>query len=175
MRYTTIIDITENPELWRNANASRVYLYMALRSGYHDDDRDLMRVSVRRLALETGCSVAATRYALRILEKYKLLQKEGEKWRVTKFVLEQKPSPRTQKNTAAADGKTARMMDEQRAAEELALKKRYYLQNASVEELRELLSSITTQNRKVVNGISWYNTGPTKIAIERWIEYKQKS
>lgn len=175
MRYTTIIDITENPELWRNANASRVYMYMTLRSGYHDDDRDLLRVSVRRLAMETGCSVAATRHALQMLVKYKLLQKEGEKWRVTKFVLEQKPSPRTQKNTAAADGKTARMMDEQRAAEEVALKKRYYLQNASVEELRELLSSITTQNRKVVNGICWYNTGPTKIAIERWIEYKQKS
>ena len=174
MRYTTIIDITENQELWRNANASRIYVYMTLRSGYHDDDRDQLRLSLRRLAMETGCSVSATRHALRILEKYKLLQKDGEKWRVTKFVLEQKPSPRTQKNTAAADGKTARMMDEQRAAEELALRKRYYLQTASVEELRELLSCLTTQNRKVVNGITWYNTGPTKMAIESWSEYKQK-
>lgn len=174
MRYTTIIDITEMPELWRNANASRVYMYMTLRSGYHDDDRDMLRVSVRRLAMEIGCSVAASRHALCILEKYKLLQKEGDKWRVTKFVLEQKPSPRTQKNTAAADGKTARMMDEQRAADEQALKKRYYLQNASVEELRELLSSLTTQYRKVVNGISWYSSGQTKMTIERWIEYKLK-
>lgn len=174
MRYTTIIDITEFPDLWRNANASRIYVYMTLRSGYHDDDRDMLRLSLRRLAMETGCSLAATRHALRILEQHKLLQKVGDKWRVTKFVLEKKPSPRTQKNTASADDKTARMMDEQRAAEELALKKRYYLQQASVEELSELLSCLTTQNRKVINGITWYNTGPTKMAIERWIEYKQK-
>lgn len=174
MRYTTIIDITENPELWRNANASRVYLYMVLRSGYHDDDRDLLRVSVRRLAMETGCSVAATRHALQMLVKYQLLQKDGEKWRVRKFVLEQKPTPRTQKNTAPADSSASRLIDEQRAADEVYLKKKYYLQNASVEELRELLSWLETHTRKDINGVTFYNSTQTKRIIETWIEYKQK-
>lgn len=175
MRYTTIIDITELHELWRNANASRVYLYMVLRSGYHDDDRDQLRVSLRRLAMETGCSVAATRHALQMLVKYQLLQKDGEKWRVKKFVLEQKPTPRTQKNTAPADSSTSRLMDEQRANEESVLKKKYYLQNASTEELRELLSWLDTHTRKDVDGVTFYKSDRTKRVIESWIEYKQKS
>ncbi len=174
MRYTTIIDITEIPELWRNANASRVYLYMALRSGYHDVDRDLLRVSVRRLAMETGCSVAATRHALQMLVKYQLLQKDGEKWRVRKFILEQKPTPRTQKNTAPADSSASRLIDEQRENEEILLKKKYYLQNASVEDLKELLNSLTKQTRKVMDGFSFYNSGRTRSIIQSWIEYKQK-
>lgn len=175
MRYTTIIDITELPELWRNANASRVYMYMTLRSGYHDDDRDMLRMSLRRLAMETGCSVAATRHALRILEKYQLLQKDGEKWRVRKFVLEQKPTPRTQKNTAPADSSASRLIDEQRANEESILKKKYYLQNASVEELRELHTWLETHAQKVINGLTFYNSAQTKRIINAWIEYKQKT
>lgn len=174
MRYTTIIDITELPNLWRNANASRIYTYMTLRSGYHDDDRDTLRVSVRRLAMETGCSVAATRHALQMLVKYQLLQKDGEKWRVRKFVLEQKPTSRTQKNTAPADSSISLLIDDQRAKEERILKKTHYLQNASVEELRELISWLETHTRKDVDGLTFYNSDRTKRAIESWIEYKQK-
>lgn len=174
MRYTTIIDITEIPELWRNANASRVYLYMTLRSGYHDDDRDQLRVSLRRLAMETGCSVAATRHALQMLVKYQLLLKDGDKWRVRKFVLEQKPTPRTQKNTAPADSSMSRLIDEQRAREERIMKKTHYLQTARVEELRELISWLETHTKKDVDGVTFYNSDKTKSAIEKWIEYKQK-
>lgn len=175
MRYTTVIDITQIPEVWRNENASRVYFYLVLRSGYHDADRDLIRVSVRTLAAETGCTISATRHALHMLLKFQLLQKEGEKWRVRKYVLEQKLTPRTQKNTASADSSTARLLDEQRANEEQILKKKYYLQNASVEELRELRSWLETHSRKVVDGMSFYSSDQTKRVINAWIEHKQKS
>lgn len=106
MRYTTIIDITEFPELWRNANASRVYMYMTLRSGYHDDDRDMLRVSLRRLAMETGCSVAATRHALHVLTQAGLVRKADARWHVTKFVIEQRVTPRA-KTKAQQDARDA--------------------------------------------------------------------
>lgn len=60
MRYTTIVDISEYASLYRNHNARLVYLHLALRSGYHDNDRDLIDVSVRRLA-DAVASLSARR------------------------------------------------------------------------------------------------------------------
>lgn len=113
MRYTTIIDITELPELWRNANASRVYMYMTLRSGYHDDDRDMLRVSLRRLAMETGCSVAATRHALHVLIKAGLVRKVDARWFVTKFVIEQRVTPRAKTKAQQEAKELAELREEE--------------------------------------------------------------
>ena len=89
MRYTTIIDISEYPTLYRNVTVRLVYLHMVLRSGYHDNDRDLIDTSIRRLSLETGCTVAAVRHALRVLEQSQLIRKQGTLWQIRKFVIEQ--------------------------------------------------------------------------------------
>lgn len=79
-------------------------MHMCLKAGYHDADRDLVRLSIRRLSSDVGVTVSATRHALRLLERVGLLTKEGELWRVKKWVEEQQITTRA---------KTKREMQEQ--------------------------------------------------------------
>lgn len=104
MRYTTVIDITEISEVYKNATARLIYLHMSLKAGYHDADRDLVRLSIRRLSADVGVTVSATRHALHQLERAGLLTREGELWRVRKWVEEQQITTRA---------KTKREMQEQ--------------------------------------------------------------
>ncbi len=115
MRYTTIIDITEVQEVYRNANARLLYLHMVLRSGYHDNDRDMLSISIRTLAMRVGISVAATRHALKLLERQKLISKVGGQWLVKKWIIEDTISPRakTKKQQKAQD--TAQVIRQQQA------------------------------------------------------------
>lgn len=104
MRYTTVIDISEMPEVYRNTTARLIYMHMCLKAGYHDADRDLVRLSIRRVSADVGVTVSATRHALRLLERVGLLTREGELWRVKKWVEEQQITTRA---------KTKREMQEQ--------------------------------------------------------------
>lgn len=115
MRYTTVIDLTEFRQLYRNKNAVLVYLHLALRSGWHDHDRDIVETSVRNLAYDTGLSVAAVRHALKILEDAKLLSHVGSVWTVTKWVMTEDPTKRP-KN--ARDAKQIEIAAERQRAEE---------------------------------------------------------
>lgn len=101
MRYTTILDITELPRLWSNSNACLAYLYMVLRCGYHDDDRDIITCSRHDLCSALGLTEDAARHALVQLEKYGLLAaisrgKAGERnvYRVKKWLSQIKPGKR---------------------------------------------------------------------------------
>lgn len=89
MRYTTVIDISEIPELYRNQTVRLVYLHLVLKSGYHDVDRDIAKLSIRRLAMEADVTVSACRHALHVLEKAGLLTNDSAGRRVKKFVEEQ--------------------------------------------------------------------------------------
>lgn len=89
MRYTTVIDISEMPEIYRNMTARLIYVHMSLKAGYHDSDRDLVTLSIRRLSAEVGVTVSATRHALHLLERCGLLTREGQTWRIRKWVEEQ--------------------------------------------------------------------------------------
>lgn len=89
MRYTTVIDISEIPELYRNQTVRLVYLHLVLKSGYHDDDRDISKLSIRRLAMEADVTVSACRHALNVLKKAGLLTNEPSGRKVKKFVEEQ--------------------------------------------------------------------------------------
>lgn len=102
MRYTTVIDISEFPALYRNHNARLVYLHLSLKSGYHDDDRDLIDISIRSLAAAVGLTVSATRHSLRVLEQAEMITRDGQRWRVRKFFLDVKPHPRRQATTTKA-------------------------------------------------------------------------
>lgn len=104
MRYTTVIDISELPEIYRNMTARLIYMHMSLKAGYHDSDRDLVTLSIRRVAAEVGVTVSATRHALHLLERAGLLTREGQLWRVRKWVEEQ---------TITTRAKTKREMQEQ--------------------------------------------------------------
>lgn len=104
MRYTTAIDISEMPEVYRNMTARLIYFHMSLKAGYHDSDRDLVNLSIRRLSIEVGVTVSATRHALHLLERSGLLTREGQTWRIKKWVEEQ---------TITTRAKTKREMQEQ--------------------------------------------------------------
>lgn len=104
MRYTTIIDIREIPEVYRNQNVRLLYLHLCLLAGYHDNDRDLVRISVRNLATSSGLTVSATRHAVAVLVKWKLLRVKGSIYRVRKYVEEGTITPRAR---TKKDGKVA--------------------------------------------------------------------
>lgn len=89
MRYTTVIDLRDMPEVYRNHNCRLLYLHLALMAGYHDNDRDLVRISIRRLADDCGLTVSATRHAINVLVAAKLLRVKNSVYRVRKYVEEQ--------------------------------------------------------------------------------------
>lgn len=95
MRYTTIIDVSEIPRVYANTNAVRVYLHLCLRCGYHDGDRDIITLSIRRLSYDLGLTLSATRHALKLLLDQGLLQYNGgSTWTVTKWVTKKAISTR---------------------------------------------------------------------------------
>ena len=124
MRYTTLIDISEIPGIYGNHHARLLYMHLALKAGYHDEDRDLVQVSIRNLAMDCGLSVSATRHALKVLQKEKLLSRQGNAWRVFKWLVPPPPTPRTQAaaKKAAADAKStagiSKLMEEQAREEQ---------------------------------------------------------
>lgn len=103
MRYTTIIDISEIREVYRNKTARLLYLHLTLRAGYHDADRDQARISIRRLASESCVSISATRHALRVLEAAHLIRREANAWIVTKWLPEQTVTSRPKTKREMAD------------------------------------------------------------------------
>lgn len=101
MRYTTLIDISEMSILYRNINVRLVYLHLTLKAGYHDTDRDIVDISVRRLSSEVGISISATRHALKVLESSALLRYEGNAIIVKKWLVEDSITPRKQPKKSA--------------------------------------------------------------------------
>lgn len=86
MRYTTIIDITQIPNVYRNKHARDLYLYLALKCGYEAHDRDLIKVSIRHIAGTLDMTTKAARYSLGLLEQHHLIKREGDLWRVRKYI-----------------------------------------------------------------------------------------
>lgn len=130
MRYTTIVDIRDLPQIWNNPNITRAYLYLCLSSGYHDTDRDLVHVSVRGLAALTGLSVAASRHALQQLQKAGLITRQGDAWKVVKFVITEAPTtrPKTKREQQLEIERLQRVEEQRRRDTENAEKKRIQTQ-----------------------------------------------
>lgn len=168
MRYTTVIDISEFPALYRNHNARLVYLHLALKSGYHDDDRDLIDISIRSLAATVGLTVSATRHSLRILEQSEMIARDGQRWRVRKFFLDVKPQPRRQATTTKAStpemydvaAQTAETNDRRREREllrqENQRRRSEWFMNAGRDELQAALKALQSGKS--------YRNGATIIA-----------
>lgn len=125
MRYTTIIDISELPRIYQNINARLVYLHLVLKSGYHDDDRDLVHLSLRRIAAETGLSLSAIRHAISVLEKLGLLSRQGDLWLVKKWIIEQKISTRarTARQQKAIEIEAERRIENEKREREAEIEK----------------------------------------------------
>lgn len=120
MRYTTIIDISASRVLYSNINTRLVYLHLVLKSGYHDNDRDLLECSIRKLASDVGISVSATRNAIKQLEKLQMIQRNGSVIWVRKFVIEQPITRRatTQKQARQQAATATREAEQERRDKE---------------------------------------------------------
>lgn len=94
MRYTPIIDISEQPSIYQNINIRLVYLHMVLKSGYHDYNRDMLDISIRKLANDVGISVGATRHALQQLINAKMIVRQNNVYYVRKYILTPEITPR---------------------------------------------------------------------------------
>lgn len=114
MRYTTIIDISQL-DIYRNQNARLVYLHLCLIAGYNDSDRDLVDISIRRLAAAVGISVSATRHALSVLERAGLLAHRDGLIVVRKWISNGPITPRA-KSIKEERKAEAQRIDEQAAA-----------------------------------------------------------
>lgn len=177
MRYTTVIDVTEIADVWQNPNISRLYFYMALKCGYHDDDRDILRISLRNLAAQSSLTLSATRHALKVLENAKIVSKEKEAFRVTKFVLDKKPTSRTQKTTATTSA-SEEAAEKARAAdmkkEEEIRMKREFLHNASAAEIQKIIDKLNEKKPRTisVDNIIFYFREIENL--QEWISFKKK-
>lgn len=98
MRYTTIIDITDIPQVYNNINATRVYLHLCLTCGFTADDMDTIRISYRQLAAQLNITLSAVRHSLNLLTRYHLITIEGNIITVRKYLpkAEYKDRPKTQ-------------------------------------------------------------------------------
>lgn len=112
MRYTTVIDISDMPEVYRNQAARLLYIHMALCAGYHDDDRDLVRQSLRVMAVRAGLTLSAVRHALGLLQRAGLVSREGEAWRVKKWFVDTPPTPRRQPKDRRAAHEASSIADD---------------------------------------------------------------
>lgn len=121
MRYTTCIDITEFPNVYNNVHARMLYFHLCLKSGYHDDDRDMLHMSLRRLADDVGMTLSALRHALKVLHACRLISVTRSTITVKKWV-DEKPITKRKKLNQAQTAKvsatvalqTQKILDEQR-------------------------------------------------------------
>ena len=172
MRYTTLIDITEQPDLYRNKNARLLYLHMVLKSGYHDNDRDLLDKSYRILASEVGLTLSATRHAVAQLEAAGLLKKEAGAWRVKKWIVQEIPTPRRQKSTS----RTTDSVDElartaRKDAEEYKHNVYRVVRSMNREQLQAWLQELQ-EGRSLNHGGVYINANQANIA---WLDKVIKS
>lgn len=92
MRYTTIIDV-RNLSWYRNPSARLVYIHLVMTAGWHDDDRDIARISYRRLAIEVGLTLSATRHALHQLTTTGMITAIDKGWTVKKWEIPKDITP----------------------------------------------------------------------------------
>ncbi len=151
MRYTTIIDITEYPDIYRNPNARFMYLHMVLKSGYHDDDRDQYRQSIRRIGYDLGMTLSAVRHSLKVLERAGLIVHENGCFYVKKFVLEKSITPRIRsekKKKEAENLERERQIQEEQTQREREERRRFQEERKRGTPIVEFVKSLMEKAEK---------------------------
>lgn len=175
MRYTTVIDITEFPQIYRNLNARLVYIHMALKAGYHDDDRDICRLSIRNLSADVGITVSATRNALLQLEKSGLISKGSDCWIVKKWVLQESPTPRTHKTASNKDSKlSAEIRKSDQELEERTRQITEWVRSSTREQIQELVTKLRNGKMARINGQRVYPSSQSTQWFENQLKLKPK-
>lgn len=118
MRYTTVIDISDIADIYRNPAAVRVYIHMTLKCGYHDTDRDIYTGSIRRIMADLGLSLSATRHAIKVLQSHNLVRLQGGVYIITKYIPSETITPRAKTAKQAAQRAEAQRREAIQAAQE---------------------------------------------------------
>lgn len=152
MRYTTVIDISDQPSVWRSMNARQLYFYMALRAGWHNEDRDIVDLSIRSLAADCGLTVSATRCALALLQKHKLIEKIDSGWKVLKWICQDPPAPRMKPTSESKQ--TAKLVDRRdQQIREYQQRVLQAVRNCSTEELTTWLQELEEGSTRRHHGV----------------------
>ena len=175
MRYTTVIDIREFPQIYRNDHAKIVYLHLALISGYHDEDRDQTPISIRQICYDTGLSLSAVRHSLKVLISAGLLTRSGITWTVKKFVLDKPISPRIRsekKRTAAENLERERIIKEEQSQREKEEKRKYQEEikagkNPLKEMVKDLMKRAQNGDEEAAENLKRYKPIVEQIKQER--------
>lgn len=175
MRYTTIIDIREFPQIYRNDHAKLVYLHLVLISGYHDEDRDQTPISIRQICYDTGLSLSAVRHSLKVLISSGLLSRSGITWTVKKFVLDKPISPRIRsekKRSAAENLERERIIKEEQSQREKEEKRRYQEEikagkNPLKEMVKDLMNRAENGDQEAAENLKRYKSIVEQIKQER--------
>lgn len=175
MRYTTIIDIREFPQIYRNNHAKLVYLHLVLISGYHDEDRDQTPISIRQICYDTGLSLSAVRHSLKVLISAGLLTRSGITWTVKKFVLDKPISPRIRsekKRTAAENLERERIIKEEQNQREKEEKRKYQEEikagkNPLKEMVKDLMKRAQNGDEEAAENLKRYKPIVEQIKQER--------
>lgn len=151
MRYTTIIDITET-DIYRNVNCRLVYLHLVCKSGYHDDDRDTLQLSIRRIAADVGITLSAARHAIAQLMAAQLLKRlDDGRWHVLKWIVAAPPTPRRQQKQASDNNNLASQQDKQ--VEEYRQKVYAAVRQSSKDELQQWLAELAAGQKTKHHGV----------------------
>ena len=138
MRYTTVIDISEIPRVYKSVSTRILYFHLAIKAGYHEDDRDLISISIRRMASDSGLTVSAVRHALGVLESAGLLKRVPHGYLVTKWLMPEKVPARPKSSPAQADARTSELLRKADAELEAYRRKvETVVRQCTVEELKE--------------------------------------
>ena len=175
MRYTTIIDIREFPQIYRNDHVKLVYLHLVLISGYHDEDRDQTPISIRQICYDTGLSLSAVRHSLKVLISAGLLSRSGITWTVKKFVLDKPISPRIRsekKRSAAENLERERIIKEEQSQREKEEKRRYQEEikagkNPLKEMVKDLMKRAQNGDEEAAENLKRYKSIVEQIKQER--------
>lgn len=175
MRYTTIIDIREFPQIYRNDKAKLVYLHLVLISGYHDEDRDQTPISIRQICYDTGLSLSAVRHSLKVLISAGLLTRSGITWTVKKFVLDKPISPRIRsekKRTAVENLERERIIKEEQSQREKEEKRKYQEEikagkNPLKEMVKDLMNRAENGDQEAAENLKRYKPIVEQIKQER--------
>lgn len=175
MRYTTIIDIREFPQIYRNNHVKLVYLHLVLISGYHDEDRDQTPISIRQICYDTGLSLSAVRHSLKVLITAGLLSRSGINWTVKKFVLDKPISPRIRsekKRSAAENLERERIIKEEQSQREKEEKRKYQEEikagkNPLKEMVKDLMNRAENGDQEAAENLKRYKSIVEQIKQER--------
>ena len=175
MRYTTIIDIREFPQIYRNDHAKLVYLHLVLVSGYRDEDRDQTPISIRQICYDTGLSLSAVRHSLKVLISAGLLSRSGITWTVKKFVLDKPISPRIRsekKRSAFENLERERIIKEEQNQREKEEKRKYQEEikagkNPLKEMVRGLMIRAENGDQEAIENLKRYKVIVEQIKQER--------